>query len=76
MPDDGTVTDGPDLLIEAARVMNASGDRPQETIAVAELALSKLDTAPSLPAGVKEAIVGDAAALRSRDASPVGTRRR
>jgi hypothetical protein len=64
MPDDGTVTDGPDLLIEAARVMNASGDRRQEAVALAELALSQLNAMPSLSVEVKEAIIGDAAALR------------
>ena len=72
MPDDGTVVDGPDLLIEAARVMNASGDRPEEAVAVAELALSTLDTAPSPSAAVKEAIVGDAVALRLSRRVPGG----
>ncbi len=64
MSDDGSVTDGPDLLIEAARVMNAAGDRPSEAAALAELALSELNTAPSLSAEAKEAVVGDCAALR------------
>jgi hypothetical protein len=64
MPEDSTVPSGPDLLIEAARIMNATGDRANEAAAVAELALSELKTTPSLPPKVQEAIIGDAAALR------------
>ena len=44
--------------------MNAAGDRPLESIAIAELALSQLTAAHSVSPDVKEAIIGDAAALR------------
>ena len=44
--------------------MNAARDRPSEAAAVAELALEELKTATSVDQGVKDAIVGDAAALR------------
>lgn len=72
IPDDGTVATGPDLLIEAARVMNAAGDRPTEAASVAELARSKLATAANVDTDVKEAIIGDAAALRLSRRAPGG----
>jgi hypothetical protein len=62
MPDDGNSRNGPDLLLEAARVLNAAGVADYE-VAAAALIAEAVKLRDQADAKVRQAITADAAAL-------------